>query len=226
VRDAEGDNGRDDRDASKGGGRMRKGHANKESRGLGGVNGLARSQAKRVQSNGEGVESWRAEVMHEYLGIIRMVGGSVADTVDGDPQAWLSTKPGGKGLGDEEVQEGRERAALANTRNPKSRAGGNAIGGGGGDGMVKENAGPIEHARGGPHDGHDVKEEGAVHSVKGFGDIDEDDSAAKAVDSHHLRKESGECDGVTDVSAREKGRLFWTDGASHSSSKATRQNLG
>lgn len=126
--DAEGNDCRDDRNAGKGGGRMWKGHADEESGGLGGVYGLARGVAEGGQSSSEVVERVGTEVVQEDLGVIRMVGGNIADALDGNTQTWLCTEPRSKGLCDKKVQNGGQGATLANARNPMSRAGWNAIG--------------------------------------------------------------------------------------------------
>jgi hypothetical protein len=91
---------------------------------------------------------------------------------------------------------------------------------------MQENAGPVDHAGATTHGGHDIEEKGAVHRVKGFGDVNKDDGTGGIKGDHDSREEGGEGNVVVDEAGGEVGRLLRTDGEGHGRAKAAAEDLG
>jgi hypothetical protein len=103
------------------------GGADEEGMGLGEVDTLGGGICVGTKGCGEGSDGGRLEVRQVDLGVVSVVRRDKADALDSDAQSRLGTQEGGEGLGEEEVQAGRERAALAHPCLPQEGGGGYTI---------------------------------------------------------------------------------------------------
>ena len=110
------------------------------------VDDLASRAAEAVESVGEGGDGSRREVAHVDPGVVCVVGGDISDPGDSNPEEGLCSEVGGEGLCDKEVEEGRERAALADACVPLEKARLNAVGVDRGERVVQDDHGPGDHA--------------------------------------------------------------------------------
>ena len=162
----------------------------------------------------------------EDLGVISMMEGDEARSTQGDSKEGMGAEPGAEGLGNEEVQDWRERATLAYTSHPFKGRGVDTVGKGGGKGVEKEELGPVDHAGGGTHGRHDAIEEKAVDGVEGLGDIQEDKGSSLGFGFQGGGEEGGKEDVVCNLTMGEEGRLLGSDCWGEGGGKAGGKDLG
>jgi hypothetical protein len=92
--------------------------SNKESSRLGDVDSLPRGTRKDVKRSDQISHGSSRQVGLVDLSVISVLGADVPLTGYRDTQPRLSTQPRAKGLGDEEVEEGREGAPLPDASMP------------------------------------------------------------------------------------------------------------
>jgi hypothetical protein len=124
----------------------------------------------------------------------------------------------------EEVEEGREGAALPHAGVRRVDTGFHAVGVDTGGRLVEEKASPVDHPVRRAHGQHDTVEEIAVNCVKRFGDVDGDDGAGDVVGKENMGEESSGEDGVTYQAARKVSSLVQADGGGHGDAKALGQH--
>jgi hypothetical protein len=136
------------------------------------------------------------------------MGGDVADASNGDPQEGLRPEEGGQGLGDEEVEERGEGAALPDACVPLQVVRLDTIGVDRCKRLVQDDHRPGHHAFRGAHLPHGGVEEPPVDGVESFCDIKEENGAGHVIGEEDVGQEVGESQRVIDAAAWQEGSLL------------------
>jgi hypothetical protein len=200
--------------------------ADREGLGLADVDGLPSSAREGGEGGGEGREAGRGEVSEKDGGVIRELRGGVSEAYHLETQGGDGAEPGGEGLCNSQVEDGREGAPLTNTSLSGERGRLAAVGASGSSRVAEEEADPSEHAWRGPKRGEGIAEEVTVNRVERLADVQVDEGPRSARAEEDVREEVESTGGVGDQTVGQEGVLFWANGRSEGRSEAVGEDLG